>query len=251
MKLPTGAGTPAPDPAAFQDATAACRTVSSITGEIGISGSVEGRRLRARVLAGLASPESVRLEAVAPFGQPFFIFVARSGNATLLLPRDGRVLERGSPQAVLEAIAAVPLDAAALREALTGCTDLSETGTVRALNEDWRMVSAGTREVYLHRESRQAPWRLVAIIHHEPGRPAWRSEYREFTVGPSGNLPRAIRFKSTDSDRFDLRLTLSQVEVNVTLEPGVFEVRVPSGARSITLDELKATGPLGNGSDDR
>src|SRR5207247_11119018 len=122
LKLPSGAGTPAPDAAgALAEATAACRTVSTITAEMAVSGSVGGRRLRARLLAGLASPASARLEAVAPFGPPLFFFVARGGDATLYLPRDDRVLEHGRPAAVLEAIAGVPLDAADLRVTLIGC----------------------------------------------------------------------------------------------------------------------------------
>src|SRR5262245_55325481 len=95
MKLPTGPGTPAPDAAAlFDQAAAACRRVNTITAEIAVTGSVRGRRLRGRLLAGLAPPASARLEAPAPFGEPLFIFAARDEEATLLLPRDNRVLRR-------------------------------------------------------------------------------------------------------------------------------------------------------------
>jgi hypothetical protein len=122
MKLPTGPGGPAPDATdAVADATSACRTVSTLSAEVAVSGSVGGHGLRGRLLAGLAPPASARLEAVAPFGQPIFIFVSRGGDATLLLPRDNRVLEHGESDKVLEAVAGVPLDAAGLRTALTGC----------------------------------------------------------------------------------------------------------------------------------
>ena len=67
--------------------------------------------MRGRLLAGLAAPASARLEAVAPFGPPVFIFVARDDEATLLLPRDRRVLEHGRPTAVLDAVAGVPMSA--------------------------------------------------------------------------------------------------------------------------------------------
>ena len=53
---------------------------------------------------------------MAPFGQPLFIFVATGDDATLLLPRDERVLEHGRPDAVLEAVAGVPLGAADLHD---------------------------------------------------------------------------------------------------------------------------------------
>src|SRR5206468_367196 len=87
-------------PRAFQ-APSACRAVTRLTAEIAASGSVGGRRLRARLLGGFTAP-SVRLEAIAPAGPPFFIFVATGRDATLLLPRDERVLEHGEPAAVLE-----------------------------------------------------------------------------------------------------------------------------------------------------
>ena len=247
MKLPSGPATPAPDAsAALTEATAACRTVSTITAEIAVSGSVGGRGLRARLSAGLASPASARLEAVAPFGQPLFIFVARGNDATLLLPRDGRVLEHGRPEAVLEVIAAVPLDAAALRVVLTGCTSAPDLARARQVGDDWRVVPDGPREVYLHREARGAPWRMVAVVNREADVTTWRGEYRDFSsAGPVNGLPRTVRLASVGSNRFDLRMTLSQVAINETLDAAAFTVQVPAGAVPITLVELRNSGPLG------
>ena len=251
MKLPSGPGAPAPDGDALKEATAACQTMSTMTAEIGVAGSIDGRGLRGRFLAGVAAPASARLEAIAPFGQPLFIFVAKDGEATLLLPRDGRVLEHGRPDAVLEAVAAVPLDPSGLREGLTGCTVLPASSVARAIGEDWRVVADGAREAYFHREPHSAPWRLVAVVHREPGRLAWRAEYSDFQNGPSRNLPRMVRLKALDSNRFDLRLTLSQVEINAPLGPEVFQVRVPAGVQPITLEELRGSGPFGNKSNGR
>src|SRR5207247_4598749 len=92
-KLPAGSGVHATDAgAALDQATAACRSIRSLTAEVGVSGSANGHRVRARITAGVAAPASARLEAVAPFGPPLFIFVAPGNDATLLLPRDDRVL---------------------------------------------------------------------------------------------------------------------------------------------------------------
>src|SRR5947209_7356105 len=96
-KLPSAAGRPATDMAlAVAQATSACSGITGLTAEIDASGSVGGRRLRARLLGGFMVT-SVRLEAVAPAGAPFFIFVATGRDATLLLARDERVLEHGDP----------------------------------------------------------------------------------------------------------------------------------------------------------
>jgi len=247
IKLPSGPAMPAPDAAAaLTEATAACLKVSTITAEITVRGSVRGRGLRARLQAGLASPASARLEAVAPFGQPLFIFVARNNDATLLLPRDGRVLEHGRPEAVLEAVAAVPLDAAALRVVLTGCAGAPDLARARQIGDDWRVVPDGPRELYLHRQARGAPWRLLAAVNREADVATWRAEYRDFgTAGAVNGLPQTVRLASVGSNQFDLRLTLSQIAVNETLDGRAFSVQVPADAVPITLTELRTAGPLG------
>jgi len=268
VKLPAGPGTPASDAAdALTDAIAACRAVSTLSAEVGVGGSVGGRRVRGSLLVGVAPPASARIEAVAPAGQPIFIFVANGDDATLLLPRDNRVLLHGRPDAVLEAVAGPPLDAVELRETLTGCVLPAGGATGRQLGGDWRVVSVGSTDVYLHRNAQLARWQLVAKVHHgSPLRPKadatggpggvrlqpdpqangdWRAEYAEF----DGGLARAIRLASVDGKRFDLRLRLSQVEVNAPLGPEVFRVQIPPDADPITLEELRRSGPLGTTSE--
>jgi len=244
MKLPSGPGAPAPDAAdAFIQATLACRAVSSITAEGGVTGSISGRRMRARLIVGLAAPASARLEAFA-FSQQVFIFVARATDATLFLPREGRALRHGRPDEVLEAVTGVPVDAAGLRLTLTGCGPASAvTVTGRQLGEDWRVVTARTSDLYLRRESRAAPWRLVAAVHRDPGRPEWRAEYREFQNG----FPQSIRIASADQEQFALQLALSQVDIDVPLAAAAFEIRIPPGAEPITVEELRDNGPLSSG----
>jgi outer membrane lipoprotein-sorting protein len=239
VKLPSGPGAPAPDAAdALNDATTACRAISTLSAEVGVSGSVGGRRLRGRLLVGVAPPASARIEALAPAGQPIFIFVATGDDATLLLPRDNRVLPKGSPAAVLEAVAGPPLDAAQLRETLTGCASPTSGVQGRQLGGDWRVVPSGAADVYLHRVAGR--WQLVAAV-HRGGSGEWRAEYGEFESGS----PRAVRLASADGKRFDLRLKLSQVETNARLGPEVFRVQIPRDADPITLDELRRSGPLG------
>lgn len=248
MTLPAGPGAPAPDAqAALAEATAACRPVSTISLELAVSGSVGGRRVRGRLLAGLAAPAAARLEAVAPLGQPLFVLVARGDQARLLLPRDDRVLDDGPPEAVLEALAGVALDAAALRVTLTGCAVSPDWSQARQVGSDWRLMPDGAGELYLHRERSALPWRLVAAVHRPPDGASWRAEYRDF----QGGLPRAVRLASLDSTRFNLTLVLSQVDVNAPLGPDVFTIRVPPTAQPMTLEELRARGPLGSPSDAR
>jgi hypothetical protein len=105
------------------------------------------------------------------------------------------------------------------------------------LGDDWRVIP-GDRIWYLRRERPADPWRLVSVVRSGPE--GWRADYRNFVDG----LPRSIRLMSNEPRRFDLRLELAQVELNVELEPSTFRVTVPPGTQPITIEELRAGGPL-------
>src|SRR5581483_364601 len=218
------------------------RTINTFTAEIGVSGSVSGRKMRGRLLAGLAAPASARLEAPAPFGPPIFIFVARGDDGTVLLPRDRRVLEHGRPDAVLEAMTGVSLRPAELRTTLTGCADEREaTDDARSLGAGWLMIP-GPRRLYLRRGKPTEPWRIVAALSRDSAGAEWRAEYSDF----SGGLPRSLRLASTEANRFNLKLALAQVETNVGLGEEAFRVQIPAATAPITLTELREAGPLAN-----
>ena len=238
LKLPSGAGTPATDAAAaFAQATSACRAIDTVTLEMAVHGTAGGRRIRGRLTAGLAAPASARLEAVASFGEPVFIFVARDEDASLLLPRDRRVLEHGTPSDVLEAVTGVPIDPGQLRLLVTGCTGAAAPSmTATAFGDDWRVASDGADVYYLHRDAASAAWRLVAWIH----RGAWRAEYSMF----AGALPHAVRLVSQPPGQFDLQIELSQIDLNVPLGADAFRLE-RAGAAPMTLEELRQSGPLG------
>jgi hypothetical protein len=234
--------------AATLQATSVCRTVSSLTAEIAVSGSVAGHRLRARLLGGFRTP-SARLEAVAPAGPPFLIFVATGRDATLLLPRDERVLEHGDAAAVLEAVAGVPLEPSELLQTLTGCAAPGRWTGANAVGDNWR-VGSGEHgaKLYLQRESASAGWRVVTLFYPGEGLTwSWRADYGDFRQG----LPMSIHLVSAEPRRFDLQLTLAQVETGAMLDRDVFKVQIPATARRITLDELRRSGPFGQNSDGR
>ena len=240
-KLPSGTGTPAPDFAqAVAEATAACRRLQSITAEIAVTGSIGGDRARVRLVAGFG-PDAGRIEAAAPFGAPFFIFVASGADGTLFFPRDDRVVEHGRPAELLEAVAGVPLAAADLLPTMSGCAMPEPLSGAQALGDNWRTAAgANGAKVYLHRDNTASPWHLVTVFN--PGAQqqwSWRADYDDFHDG----LPHVIRFVSADRDRFNIQLTLSQVETNVPLGPEVFRVDVPRGAQPITIDELRHARP--------
>jgi hypothetical protein len=241
MKLPAGPGAPAADAGeALKQATAACSGIRTLTAEVAASGKVSGQRFRVRLSVGVAAPASARLEAVAPFGPPIFILATSNDEATLLLPRDDRVLQHGRSAEVLDAVTGVPLGAADLHAVLTGCAPAAGGADGRELGADWRLVHDSTGgALYLHREAATEPWQLVSVV-----RRAWRVDYRD----PLNGLPRSMRVTSVAGDRdaaaaFDVTLALSQVETNVPLGDDVFKVDVPRSAKPITLDELRHARP--------
>ncbi|MCC7418571.1 MAG: hypothetical protein IT176_15660 [Acidobacteria bacterium] len=249
MRLPSGPGAPLPDAdarALLAEATARCRDLRDLTAEAAVSGRVAGRRLRGRLLAGVDRAGSARLEAVAPFGRPFFVFVATAGRATLLLPRDNRVVIGAPPAAVLDAVAGLPLDGSDLFHVLTGCPPEAPLVRAAAFGDDWREIRlAGDRPhaVYLRRSGDEgAPWRVAADVADD----AWRAEYRAYRSG----MPHEARLSSagppeSGSPRFDITIELSQIETNVALDERTWTVEIPPDAEPITLEELRRSGPLG------
>jgi hypothetical protein len=243
MKLPSGPGSPAADANdALAEATSACRQVKTLTAEVAASGTMAGGKIRGRLLIGISALASVRIEAVAPFGAPLFIFAANGDEGTLLLPRDDRFVARAPAATLLEAVAGVPLGPADLRGIMTGCAvDARSVLAGDQLGEDWRRIRVeAMTDLYLHRDR---GWRLVAML--KMGSGALRVEYGDF----DGDLPRAIRLTASAtagarSGGYDLRLMLSQVEVNGPIDVEAFSLRVPPTAAPITIDELRRSGPL-------
>ena len=98
MKLPAGAGTAATDAAdVIAQATAACRAVNTVTLEMAVRGSAGGHRLRGQA-DGRSCEAGVRAARSGGAVRPAAVRVRRDGSdASLLLPRDRRVLEHGAP----------------------------------------------------------------------------------------------------------------------------------------------------------
>lgn len=237
---PSGPRAPLTDGAALLDAaTSACRRVRTLTAELQISGRVGRQKLRGRAIVGAAEPASLRLEGVAPFGQPAFILVARDGRGTLLLPRDRRVLADQAPERILEALTGVSVAPAALRSLLAGCflPSAPASGGER-YGDRWAVLAFGGEagQAYLRRDG--AEWRLVASTAGSIS-----VEYDEF----SGSRPQRVRIRTagTTLPPAELTLVVSQVEMNVDVPSEAFEVKVPADADPLTLDELRAGGPLG------
>jgi outer membrane lipoprotein-sorting protein len=236
LTLPTGASTPLADFAAIHaDMSKSCAGVRTLTAELGLSGRAGDQKLRGRALAGFKTPDAMRLEGLAPFGPPAFILAASGGNATLLLPRDDRVLRGADEGQILGALTGVTLSPADLLAILTGCV----VPTPKAVNggehgNNWRSIQLeGDATLFLQR-SRDG-WQLRAAR-----RDGWQIEYTTW----QGAWPRAVRLISAQAPAVDLTAEIAQLETNTEIDAKAFAVDVPSSAQPITLEQLRQAGPL-------
>ena len=235
---PRPAGTAGPDPsavAAFASATTACRGFRSLTGELSLSGRAAGERIRGRVIAGLETGGSVRLEGVAPFGPPVFILAGTAENATLLLPREHRVLKDTPVAAVLERLTGLALGADDLRLMVSGClADNAAPTEGRKWPGGWQAVTLGPDRVAYLRRQQGRP--VVVAADYGP----WHVDYAEHLSG----YPHVVRVRRTGDATTDVTARVGELEVNTTINPLAFTLEVPSDADPMTLDELRSVAPL-------
>lgn len=236
VALPTDTGTPFPDFATVhQQVSSSCRDVRTFEALLSLRGRVGEERLSGRARAGFERPSSMRLEGLAPLGQPVFILAAQSGTGVLLLPRNSRVV-RGQPaEAILEALIGINLSPGDLQAILTGCVvpDPKPAGGRMHAN-GWASIDLqGGARIFLRRTGQ---WEVRA-----GRRDGWQLEY---TTGQS-RFPESVRLVSESKTiQVDMIATIAQLEANVDLPASAFRVDVPSDAGPMTLEELREAGPL-------
>jgi outer membrane biogenesis lipoprotein LolB len=233
---PRPSGDAAPDPSAIQiftTATSHCAGLKTMTAELGLSGRAGGESLRGRVHTGLQQGGAVRLEGVAPFGAPIFILAGSNEAATLLLPRDRRVLRDAKVADVMERLTGLAIDGDDLRRMLSGCPGGPEASDGRQWRTGWKAVTlAAARTAYLREQGGR--WVIAAADIDD-----WRVDYAEHLNG----YPRRVRIRTADGG-VDLSARVGELEVNRPLDAAVFSVAVPPGTESMTLDELRSVAPL-------
>lgn len=235
---PRPAGAATADPSAleaFTNATRACRGFRTLTAELALSGRAGGEKLGGRVHAGLASGGAVRLEGIAPFGPPVFILAGRNERATLLLPRDRRVLNETPVPEVLERLTGLALRADDLRLMVSGClVDNATPSEGRQWPGGWQAVTlAPERIAYLRTRNGQ-----TVVVAADYG--AWRIDYAEHTSG----YPRVVRVRPAGDPSTDVTARIGDLQVNTEIDPRAFVVEIPSDADPMTLDELRSIAPL-------
>ena len=223
--------------ALWERVAAPCRAVRTMEFLLVLGGRAGETTLRrTRIRAAAERPGSIRLEALAPFGAPLFVFVARDGHATLLLPRDRQVVRDARPREVLHALAGLALAPGDVYALLVGCLEPEPVATAARRFPDGSVAVElqGGATAYV-RDT--AGGQVVAA-----GRRADLTvEYSEHVRG----LPRRLRIRVEDAQGgTDLTATLSRVSMNIALHPAAFEVDVPARYAPVTLAGLRGASPL-------
>ena len=227
---PGGIAVAAPEAvAALAAATRHCHPLRTATAEIRLTGHAARERVRARLLAGFAEPQSLRLEALAPFGPPALILASDGAATTLFFPRDAQVLRDAPVASVLDALTGLALDAAELRQVIFGCV-AGDGGRGTRYGTAWQVVETGAGRAFLKGGV------LVAADYR-----GWQVDYAAHEHG----IARTVRVRRVlPHGVIDLVAALANVETNVDLGTAAFTVSVPVAASPITLEDLRAASPF-------
>jgi len=221
----------------WSEATEACTGAQTFSAEIRVSGSVGAERLRRVTLQGAMTRNGeIKLLAVAPAGPPIFNLAGRADRATLTLPRDRRILVAPAAD-IVDALIGLRLTPADWLDLLSGCVT-AKRAVDGVLINGATIISLEDAGGRVRLEKDGASWRTVA-----GERPDLLVEYPEFL----GRWPSVARLSSRGGAAVVVRLELAigQVFVNSPLAPRVFAPDTATGLSPMTLDELRALGPMG------
>jgi hypothetical protein len=235
--VPTGAGAPAPEgAAAWTQASEACRGVRAFSAEVRVSGKAAQQKLHSATLHGaVTSADQIYFEMPVAFGPPGFILAGTGGRATLLLPRDKRVLVARADD-IVEALVGLKLGPRQLLAVLAGCVDQSPQISSPERFGDLLAVTTPTGRAFLRQTA--GGWRVVAA-----STGSLLVDFRQ----QSGPWPSQLRMTSAPgaAPSLDVSFGLGQIDVNGQIDPSIFSPNVPADATPLTLQQLKDAGPLG------
>jgi hypothetical protein len=232
---PAGPGEPFPDAAtAWSEATRACSGASTYAASIHVHGRVGREGLNATILGLVTRADQIYLSLPVMFGPPAFILGGTADRATLWLARDKRVLVAPADD-IVEALTGLRLDPRALLALLSGC--VTGVGEVTDSARYGKLGAVTTAQGRMFLEQRDGRWRVTRGLAS-----GLIVEYSDL----QGDWPRAVRVttEAGRSPEVSLSMTLEQIDVNVPHDAKDFVVTPGADATPITLEDLRANGPL-------
>jgi hypothetical protein len=223
---------------AWDQATAPCRGAASYSAEVHLSGRVgaERRKVRGTLNAALTSANEIYLALNEPIGPAGFVLSGPGDHATLVIPRDKRVLVAPAAD-IVEALTGLRLEPRELMAVLTGCVAVGGQPASGSQAGDLRDVAIGSSRIWLQRGSEG--WHA-----HAGTRPGLAIVYRKFAARWPSDIGLASTSGATTAFEFQVR-TEQVVIDSPQVSAATFLPNPPAGATPITLDELRRMGPLG------
>lgn len=235
---PSGPAEPFPEAAqVWEQATTRCLGAQRYVAQLRVQGWVGStdQRIAQTINGAVTRTDDIYLE-LRMLGSTAFQMAGEAGQATFVLPRDSRVL-RAPTRDVVEAMTGLRWGSRELLDVLTGCVATPDGPVTGARSGPYLGLTVSPSTTVWLRE-RDGAWRVHAARIAD-----WVVEYNMY----QGGWPSDVRVTSTGTTPLDLRFTVSQVQVNVDLEPDTFKLTVPSHYLPMTLEELRSIGPLKDG----
>ncbi len=232
---PSGPEVAEPDaPKIWAAVTARCQGVRLYVAELRVNGwaGADRQTFAATMHGAVTRAGDAYLEVPAPLGGPVLQLAGRAGDATFVLPRDRRVLQAPTRE-IVAALTGLRWGPEQLLDVLSGCVaapgQVSGARVGRSLQID---VASGVR-VWL--QPHDGAWRVRAARID-----GWLVEYlRHADVWPAH-----VRVTASSPTPLDITFAAAKVQTNIELPDTAFVLTAPAGYEPLTLDELRAIGPL-------
>ncbi len=191
------------------------------------------RRLRTMVLA--APPDTLRIEALNPFGQSVGLLLFDRNQASLWVPSEKAIYTAGRPETLIQQFLGLPMPMETFIYSLAGVVPRKYLADLKS-------------------KSTNSGWRVQAQDPSEPWKTTWEFGTSPFTLrqiqvagGPqditvryeppvdlaSRKVPERLVFSAED---WRLEVRVDQIQSVQEFQVGAFQVNYPSGLRKIDLD---------------
>ena len=230
FKPPIGTSVPAPDGAAiWQRASSACRSATTFSAQLHVSGKASGQHLRGTIDGAVTSADQIYLRANGPFGRTAFKLAGTADRATLLLPDDNRVVTARAAE-IVDALTGLAWGPRDLLDVLSGCLIRGDENVdVSRIGEHLR-VKASTGDVFLQQV--HGDWEVEGGIIS-----GLAIGYRNRVGGWPTEV--VITSQPGASKTIGLKIVMEQIATE-PLADTVFAVTVPADATPLRMDELRA-----------
>jgi hypothetical protein len=209
------------------------------TADVSVRGIAGSYRVDRQLRVGFR-PDStlVRIESVPPDTADAFVLLVSGAvvpSTTLLLGNGSQVLRSNRTAPLVAKVIGAPFEANDLEALLRGCYPTEFDGISTVYEDHEVLVPFGANgRAYYQREAANDPLRLQTMFYPGTGlEPAWRMDL----FYQRARLPRRFVVNGVARRPLSIDIQLSNV-VSASLPREMFEPKIPSTSRPISLDEL-------------